>query len=49
MQHGKLRSYCGARVVKFVLWIFIDFKDTFETGESFLIIFVNFVFFTYSK
>ena len=37
------------RFVKFVLWIFIDFKDTFETGESFLIIFFNFVFFTYRK
>ena len=30
-------------LVKFFLCIFIDFKDTFETGESFLI------FFTYSK
>ena len=37
----------GSRLVKFVLWIFIDFKDTFETGESFLIIFFN-LFFTYS-
>ena len=49
MQYGKLRSYRGSRLVKFVLWIFIYFKDTFQTGESFLIIFVNFVFFTYSK
>ena len=49
LQYGVLRSYCGARVVKFVLWIFINFKDTYETGESFFVIFVNFVFFTYSK
>ena len=49
MQHGELRPYCGSRLVKFVLWIFIDFKDTFETGESFLIIFFNLIFFTYSK
>ena len=33
----------------FVFWIFIDFKDTFETGESFFVIFFNLVFFTYSK
>ena len=44
MQHGELRSYCGSRLVKFVLWIFINFKDTFKTGESFLIIFFQFVF-----
>ena len=49
MQHGELCFYCGSRLVKFVLWIFIDFKDTFETGESFLIILFNLVFFTYSK
>ena len=24
-----------------ILWIFIDFKDTFETGESFFVIFVH--------
>ena len=41
--------YCGSRLVKFVLWIFINFKDIFETRESFLIIFFNLVFFTYSK
>ena len=35
LQYGELRSYCGTRLVKFILWIFIDFKDTFETGESF--------------
>ena len=46
---GELRSYCGSRLVKFVLWISINFKDTFETGESFLIIFFNLVFFTYRK
>ena len=44
MQYGELRSYRGSRLVKFILWIFIDLKDTYETGESFLIIF-----FTYSK
>ena len=49
MQHGDLRSYRGSRLVKFVLWIINDFKDTFETGESFLNIFFNLVFFTYSK
>ena len=48
MQHGELRSYCGSRLVKFVLWIVIDFRDTFKTGESF-IIFFNLIFFTYSK
>ena len=49
LQYGELRSCCGTRFVKFVLWIFIDLKDTFEKGESFLIIFFNFVFFTYSR
>ena len=39
MQCGELRSYCGSRFVKFIFWIFIDFKDTFETGESFFVIF----------
>ena len=39
---------CGSRLVEFVLWIFINLKDTFETGESFIIIFFL-VFFTYSK
>ena len=32
LPHGELRSSCGSRRVKFVLWIFINFKDTFETG-----------------
>ena len=49
MQHGEFRSYCGSRLVKFVLWIFINFKDTFKAGESLLIIFFQLVFFTYSK
>ena len=49
LQHGELRSYCGARLIKFVLWIFINFKDTFKTGESFLIVFLSLIFFTYSK
>ena len=49
LQYGELRSYCGSRLVKFVLWIFIGFKDTFETGESFPIIFFSLIFFTYSK
>ena len=39
MQYGELRSYCGSRLVKFVLWIFINFKDTFKTRESLLIFF----------
>ena len=49
MQHGELRSDCGSRFVLFVLWIFIDFKYILKTGESFLIIFVSLVFFTYSR
>ena len=49
LQYGELRSYCGSRLVKFFRWIFINFKDTFETGESFLIILFNLVFFTCSK
>ena len=39
LQYGELRSYRGSRFVKFVLWIFIILKDTFETGESFFFIF----------
>ena len=42
------RSYRGTMFVKFIFWIIIDLKDTFETGESFLIIFFI-LFFTYSK
>ena len=36
-------------LVKFVLWIFINFKDIYETGESFFIIFFILTFFTYSR
>ena len=39
----------GPRLVKFFLWIFINFKDTFETGESFFIVFFILTFFTYSR
>ena len=39
LQYGELRSYCGARLVKFFLGIFINFTDTNETGESFFFIF----------
>ena len=50
LQHGELRSYCGSRLVKFVFRIwFINFKDTFKTGESLLNIFFQLVFFTNSK
>ena len=42
-------SYCCSRLVKFVLRIFINFKDTYETGESFLIIFFILTCFTYSR
>ena len=49
LQYGELRSYGGTRFVKFIFWIVIDFEDTFETGESFLIIFFSLNFFTYSK
>ena len=48
LQYGELRSHRDSRLVEFVLWIFISLKDTFETGESFLIIFFL-VFFTYSR
>ena len=36
VQYGELRSYRGSRLVKFVLWIFINFQDIYETGESFI-------------
>ena len=49
LQHEELRSYCGSRLVKFVFWIFINFKDTFKTRESFLVIFFHLVFVTYTK
>ena len=35
--------------VKFIFWIVIDLKDTFETGESFFFIFFILIFFTYSR
>ena len=41
--------YCGSKLDKFVLWIFIDFKDTFKTGESLFNIFSELVFITHSK
>ena len=47
VRHGELRSDRGSRLVKFVLWIFINFKDIYETGESF--IFFILIFFTYSR
>ena len=46
LQHRELCSYRGSRLVKFFLWIFINFKDTYETGESFFIIFFILTFFT---
>ena len=50
MRHGELRSNRGSRLVTFVLWISIDFKDTVETGESlFFLIFFILTFFTYSR
>ena len=39
LQHGELRSDCGARFVKFIFWIVIDFEDTFGV----------IIFFTHSK
>ena len=39
LQYGEHRSYRGSRLVKFVLWIFINFGDIHETGESFFFIF----------
>ena len=33
LQYGELRSYRGSRLVKLVLCIFINFTDTYETGE----------------
>ena len=49
LQHEELRSFRGSRLVKFFLWIFINFKDTFETGESFFFIFFILTFFTYCR
>ena len=42
-------SYCGSRLVKFVIWIFIGLGDTFGTGESLRTIFFILTFFTYSR
>ena len=42
-----LLDWCQWMSIRLVQWIFIDFKDTFETGESFLIILFNLIFFTY--
>ena len=49
LQLGELRSYRGSRLVKFFLGIFINFTDTYETGESFFFIFFMLTFFTYSR
>ena len=49
LQYGKLRSYRGSRLVKFFLGIFINFTDTYETGESFFFIFFIVTFLTYSR
>ena len=49
LQYGKLRSDRGSRLVKFFLGIFINFTDTYETGESFFFIFFILTFFTYSR
>ena len=49
LQHGELRSYRGSRLVKFFLGIFINFTDTYETGESFFFIFFILTFFTYGR
>ena len=46
LQYGELRSYRGSRPIKFILCIFINLKDNYETGESF--IFFILTFFTYS-
>ena len=46
LQNGELRSYRDSRLVKFFLCIFINFTDTYETGESFLIILFIHTFFT---
>ena len=49
VQHGELRSYCGSRLVKFVLWIFINSNDTFKTGEALFYIFFKLVCFTHDS
>ena len=47
MHRWELRSHRGSRLVKIVLWIFMNFTDIHETGESFFSIFIL-TFFTYS-
>ena len=42
LQHGEFRSNRGSRLVKFFLGTFINFKDTYETGESFFFFFFFF-------
>ena len=49
LQYGKLRSHRGSRLVTFFFGIFINFTDTYETGESFFFIFFILTFFTYSR
>ena len=49
LQYGEFRSYRGSRLVKFVLWIFINFTGIHETGESFFFILFILTFFTYSR
>ena len=48
LQHGKLRSYCGSRLVEYFLGIFINFTENYETGESFFFFFIL-TFITYSR
>ena len=49
LQYGELRSNRGFWLVKFFLGVFINFTDTYETGESFFFIFFILTFFTYSR
>ena len=48
-QKTELRSHRDSRLVKFFLGIFINFSDTYETGESFFFIFFILTFFTNSR
>ena len=49
LQYGKLRFYRGSRFVKPALRIYINHKDTQETGESPIFISSILTFFTYSR
>ena len=49
LQYREFCSHRGPRLVQFFLWIIINLKDTFETGESFFIVFFILTFFTYSR